>query len=368
MLLLAGGGGLLLILAVGLFLLLRPHGGDDTASPSPTAAPTNDADAKLLGQLLDSRVDLAKRDIEDKNYRAALEKTHEVLGKDPNHAMAQQVQQQAEKALRDVDDTVAATRKAVEAGDVKAASEGLTKIFALDPKNPAAAEFSARLNQFFRSQAEAARKDMADSQRRAERVRNNAQGEYASAAGVGREAEGLFGRGEFAQATRKFSEARDAFESARRAGEHVVVRTPAPTPTPTMMTVATPTPVPTPTPTPVAATPTPEVQPAGGEDRNVREVVTVYARAIGTRNVELLKTVKPDLSGKEQDALRRAPQAEVSMNVLSVATQGEKSTVMVSRTDKLADGGKVFNFQQTLLLVKKDGRWIIQRIAIQQIP
>ena len=145
-----------------------------------------------------------------------------------------------------------------------------------------------------------------------------------------------------------------------------MVRTPTPTvptPTPTMVAVATPTPPPTPPPTPTA---TPEA-PTAGEDRAVREVVSVYARAIGTRNVELLKTVKPDLSGKEQDALKRAPQAEVTMNVLSVATQGDKSTVMVSRNDKLAENGKVFAFQQTLLLVKKDGRWIIQRIAIQLI-
>ena len=109
----AGGGVLLLILAVGLYFVLRP-GKDPEPEPTPSASPSGGTDAALLAQLLDSRADLARRDVEDKNYRAALEKTHEVLGKDPNHALARKLQDQAEKALQDIDTLVNTTRKSID--------------------------------------------------------------------------------------------------------------------------------------------------------------------------------------------------------------------------------------------------------------
>jgi tetratricopeptide (TPR) repeat protein len=360
--LIIGGGVLVLALAVGSYFVFR---GSPSASPAPSAQPSGGNDAELLKQLLDSQAQLAKKHLEDKDFRAAVSQAQEILQKDPNHAQARQVLDAAQKSLQDVDGAVAATRKALEAGDVKTASDGLSRIFALDPKNPAAAEFSTRLNQFFRGQAESARKEMSDAQRQADRTRQaSAQADYGAASAVGRDAEALYGRGEFAQATRKFMESRDAYERARRAAEHAV-KQPSAAPATTMVAVA-----PTLPPTTMAMVATPEptpVTPSGpSDDGQIRELVAQYERAIETRDPGLLKTLKPDLSGKEQEALRRAAANKVNITVGTVQIQGDKATVMCARTDRLSDG-KTFNIQQTLILARKAGRWVIQKIVSQQI-
>jgi tetratricopeptide (TPR) repeat protein len=362
--LLIGGGVLVLALAVGSYFVFR---GGASPSPAPSAQPSGAGDPELLRQLLDSQAQLARKHFEDKDFRAAVSQAQEILQKDPSHAGAKQVLDSAQKALAEVDTAVAATRKAIQGGDVKAASDGLSRILQLDPKNPAAAEFSTQLNQYFRSQAESARKDMADAQRQADRTRQaSSQAEYGAASTVGRDAEGLYGRGEFAQATRKFMEARDAYERARRAAERAAHTPPTAAPTTTMMAVATTLP-----PTTMAAIATPEptpVAPSGpSDDGQIRELVAQYERAIETRDAGLLHTLKPDLSGKEQDALRRAAATKVNITVGTIQMQGpDKATVMCARTDRLADG-KTFNIQQSLILAKKAGRWTIQKIVSQAI-
>jgi tetratricopeptide (TPR) repeat protein len=362
--LLIGGGVLALALAIGSYFIFR---GGPEPSPAPSAQPGGGSDAELLKQLLDSQALLARKQLEDKDFRAAVKQAQEVLAKDASHAEAVAVLASAQKALQDVEAAVAETRKAMDAGNVKGASEGLTRILALDPKNPAVAEFEPRLNQFFRSQAEAARKEMADAQRLADRTKQaSSQPDFGAATALGREGETLFGRNEFAPATRKFMESRDAYERARRAAERAAKAPPsatAPPPT-TMIAVATPHP---PTTVAVVATPEPPTPPpAQSEEGDIRELVSQYERALETRDPGLLKTLKPDLSGREQDALKRSTSSEVNITVGTIQMQGGKATVMCARTDRLSDG-KTFNIQQTLILAKKAGRWTIQKIVSQQI-
>jgi serine/threonine-protein kinase len=359
--LLIGGGVLVVVLAIGGYFAFR---GGSEPEVAPSTQPGT-GDPALLKQLLDSQALLAKKTLEDKDFRAASKQAQEILAKDPNHPVAKEVLAGAERALQDVEAAVNATRQALEGGDMKAASENLSRIFALDPTNPAATEFSTRLNQYFRAQAEAARSEMTAAQRQASRTRQaSTQAEFGAASAVARDAESLFGRGEFAQATRKFMESRDGFERARRAAERAAAAPPSVAPpttlavAPTTMTAATmaeaPTPAPPPTPT------------GSGDEGAIRELVAQYERAIETRDVGLLKTLKPDLSGKEQDALRRAAANDVRITVGTLQLNGDKATVMCARTDRLGDG-KSFNIQQTLILAKKGGRWVIQRIVSQQI-
>jgi tetratricopeptide (TPR) repeat protein len=362
---LIGGGVLLLVLAIGSYFVFR---GGPEVTPSPSASPGGGTDAALLKQLLDSQALLARKHLEDKDFRAAVKQAKEVLDKDASHGDAAAVLASAEKALEQVDVAVAETRKAMDGGDVKAASEGLSRILALDPKNPAVGEFEPRLNQFFRSQAEAARKEMADSLRQADRTRQaSSQPDYGAGSAVARDAEALFAKGEYAQATRKFMESRDAYERARRGAERAAKATPSVTPTTTMVAVATTQP---PTTIAMVATPEPPTPPPSSghaDEGEIRELVSQYERALETRDPGLLKTLKPDLSGREQDALKRSAANDVNITVGTIQMQGgEKASVMCARTDRLSDG-KTFNIQQTLILSKKGGRWTIQRIVSQQV-
>ena len=361
---LIGGGVLVLVLAIGSYFIFRSK---PEPSPTPSAQPSAGSDAALLKQLLDSQALLARKQLEDKDFRAAAKQAQEVLDKDAGHAEAAAVLAAAQKSLQEVEAAVAETRKAMDAGNVKGASEGLTRILALDPKNPAVAEFEPRLNQFFRSQAESARKEMSDSQRQAEHTKQaSSQGDFGAAVAVGRDAEALFAKGEFAQATRKFMESRDAYERARRAAERAAKAPPSVTAPPsTTLTAA----VTTLAPTTMASVITPEPPtppPAGHADEaEIRDLVAQYQRALETRDPGLLKTLKPDLSGKEQDALKRSLATSVNITMGPIQLQSpEKAQVMVARTDRLSNGNNV-GMQQTLILTKKTGHWTIQQIRSQ---
>jgi hypothetical protein len=357
---LIGGGALVLVLAVVSYFVFRDK------EPGPEVPPSTVAgtpDPALVRQLLDSKAQLAKKNLEDKDFRTALAQADEILGQDPAHAEAIQVKQGAQKALQDVEAAVAATRRAIEGNDMKAAAAGLQRIFDTDPKNPAAAEFSTRLNQFFRGQADAARRDMTDAQRQADRQKASSQPDYAAGGALGREAEALLRSNEFAQATRKFAEARDAYDRARRAALR-----PA-TPPPTLAPVATAPPETLPPTTIAMATPTPEPAtppPDEVEKAQIRQLAQAFQQAMQAKDPGQLRTLKPDLSGREADALKRSAAVSVTMRVADIDLKGDSATVMLSRTDGLPDG-KTLRLQQTLVLAKRGGRWVIVRMAAQPI-
>jgi ketosteroid isomerase-like protein len=292
-----------------------------------------------------------------------LAEAEKVLAQDPNHGEAKAVQEGAQKALRDVEAAVQATRQALDTNDMKAAAAGLSSIFALDPNTPSAAGFSSRLNQYFRGQAETARKEMSEAQRLADRQKAGSQPDYGAAGAIVRDANALFAKNEFAQATRRFVEARDAYDRARRAALRPA--TPAPTLAPaTTMAVEI-----TQPPTTVAvATPTPEATPPPGaaDEAEIRALAQAFQQALQAKDPGQLKTLKPDLSGKEADALKRSASLSVTLRVADIDLRGDKATVMLSRTDALPDG-KSLRLQQTLILAKRGGRWVIVRMAAQPI-
>jgi hypothetical protein len=59
-----------------------------------------------------------------------------VLDKDASHARPPRCWHSAQKAMEEVEAAVAETRKAMDTGNVKGASEGLSRILALDPRTP----------------------------------------------------------------------------------------------------------------------------------------------------------------------------------------------------------------------------------------
>jgi hypothetical protein len=204
---------------------------------------------------------------------------------------------------------------------------------------------------------------MTDAQRQADRQKASSQPDYAAGGALGREAEALLRSNEFAQATRKFAEARDAYDRARRAALR-----PA-TPPPTLAPVATAPPETLPPTTIAMATPTPEPAtppPDEVEKAQIRQLAQAFQQAMQAKDPGQLRTLKPDLSGREADALKRSAAVSVTMRVADIDLKGDSATVMLSRTDGLPDG-KTLRLQQTLVLAKRGGRWVIVRMAAQPI-
>ena len=363
---LVGGGALLVALMTGgIYLLTRPDDkgtGGTTETPSP-GPPGPDVDA-LTRQLLDSQVELAKKHLDDKNFRRAREGAEKVLQKDGQHAGAKAILEQADRSLREVEENVRQVKAALDAGDTGAASAALSRVMALDPQNPAAAEYSSRLNSVFQGKADAARNDMKKQQQDALRAKAGNQPDFGAAGTLSGDAEAAFKKGEFLVATRKFMEARDAYARARRAAERAERVTPPPTVAATLAPV---TPPPTPVvtaPPPVSLAPTPVPVPT--DEATVRSVVASYKRAVETHDDGLYGTLKPDASANEKRSIKQNPALSVEMRVADVRIEGNTATVMVSRKDSTRDG-QVLQLQQTLILQKRGDGWIIRSITSQLI-
>lgn len=111
-------------------------------------------------------------------------------------------------------------------------------------------------------------------------------------------------------------------------------------------------------------TPPAAVEPV--EDAAVRKVIADYGRAIETKDLELFKIVKPNLTQEEERRARTAfdtvKSQVVKITVNSVDVQGSDAVVRVSRRDTL-NGSLVSSFPQTFRLARKAGGWAIQEIG-----
>ncbi len=209
----------------GALLVVKQRG----AAPAPTPPSVADAQVAALSEaLVGTQVELAQRDLEDKKYREALAQAERALKLAPGNAEAKDVLARAQAQLATIEQAASEARASLEQGDTKTATQALARLLALDPSHPAATELSARLNSFFEAQALDAKRSAADSRAQAEKSKAAASETYGQAVTRAREADGLLARGEFADATRAFLEARDAFDRARRAAEARPLPAPAP--------------------------------------------------------------------------------------------------------------------------------------------
>ena len=212
--LLLGGGlaaAVLLAAATGLWLRAR------AAAPAPPApaAPTAAATDALTQELVRKQLRLAHAELDDKNYKIAITEAEGVLKLAPGHPDALAVVGAARERFDELERAVAETRRLVEAGDNEGASRELVHVLELDPRHEAAAELSSRLNSTFRAQAEAAATELRAARDAAARAGTAAEPLQGADAAATR-AEQLMYRGEFAEATRTFMEARDELDRARR--------------------------------------------------------------------------------------------------------------------------------------------------------
>jgi hypothetical protein len=356
--------------------------------PAPAAAAPGAGDklGALTDALVTSQLELARRNLEDKQYRAAVAQVDQVLKLDPSNSAAQQVATEAQASLAALDAAADEARRAMDAGQVQPAAAALARVLALDPRHPVAAELSERLNRHFQAQSSEARRMMTAAREAAVRARAETQRPYTEAVTLATEADVLQRRNEFAVAAQKFLESRDRFEQARRtavaqAQAPIQVRATAPPPTapPVTHAVAAPPPVATePPPAPVTTTlaaapvvhaptpaPTAAQAPVVNEEPAIRRLIADYERAIETRDLALFRTVKPNLSGQEERTLRatfaQVRSHQIDMTLGPIEVQGSQARVRLQRQDMI--DGKPFNFQQTLVLGKDAGAWTIKEIG-----
>ncbi len=192
-----------------------------TGSGAPAPAPSGtDARVGVLTEaLVSTQMELAKRDLEDKNYESASAQADRALKLSPGSPEAREIKAAAQQALKNLNAAAAEAKAKLEAGDMDGASEALGRVLALDPKHPVATELSAKLNSFFQRQAEDAKREASRARAQAERAQASGDAVFREADASATDAEQQLSKGEFAVATQGFLDARDTFDRARRAAE-----------------------------------------------------------------------------------------------------------------------------------------------------
>jgi serine/threonine protein kinase/tetratricopeptide (TPR) repeat protein len=224
--LVAGAG--LLVLVLGLAagaLWLRAR-----SRPGPSATPSAAASqvGALTHALATTKAELAQRELENKNYAGAVQQAENALLLVAGQPNATRVLAQARGRLKELDEGIATARALVDRGDTEAATQQLSRVLELDPRHPAAAELSARLNGAFQAEADAAGQSMRTARADASAAGASGRPEFAAATEKARGASELAQRGEYADATRTFLEARDGFDRARRAARAQASPAPGP--------------------------------------------------------------------------------------------------------------------------------------------
>ncbi|HEY8231704.1 MAG TPA: serine/threonine-protein kinase [Vicinamibacteria bacterium] len=400
--LLVGGAALALAGVAAAVVWLRPR---------PNAAPTADAPASQAAQdqlgvitdvVVTGKLELARADLENRDYAAAIAGAREALQFDPANAEAKALIAQAERTQRELDAAVAEARAAVGRGDTGRATAALGQVLQLDPRHPVADELKASLNQAFRQQADEARRLSVEARAAADKARATSLPDYAAARTLATQADASFGREDYTGAAQKFFAARNGFEAARRAADAARVVAAdaarvaaAPTPRPTAAAYAT---VPPPTTAPTSAAPAPPQptyvpppsaapvpqptiasnpvstpslpapatsQPDAG-DAAVRRVLADYERAIEGKDINLFRSLMPGLSADAEKRLREAFGAvksqDVGIAVDSVLVEGDRATVRVHRQDTIS-GRKQTATQQVFRLARSGGVWQIVSIG-----
>ena len=217
------GGGLALLLVGGLAVSYLAWTRTRPAPAPPPPSPTPDASRAQVGALTQALVatqlQLAARELDDKNYTGAIEQADRILKLDAQNAQARRIRGQASARKEEVATAANDAQQAADAGDSEQASLALARLLELDPSHPAAAALSERLNSAFKTRAEEAGRSMARSRGDAEAARANPSETFTKAEATARDAETRLQKGDYAEATRSFLEARDGFDRARRAAK-----------------------------------------------------------------------------------------------------------------------------------------------------
>jgi serine/threonine protein kinase len=250
-------------------------------------------DPVIMNLLIETKLDLARRELEDKNYKRTIDQSAQILTLSPNNPDAVAIREQAQSALREIETSVKDARDAVARGDSAQATAALERVMARDPKNPIIAELSSGLNANFAARATQAKAEMDKAKTTTQAVAGASDDPaFAEAEKLATTAAQALKDRQFTAATQTYVQARDAYDRARRAIEAkereaaraakanvplptVPAATPQPTPTPAPVATAVLRPIPVET--PVLATPTPTPAPTAAPIQTPTPAPTVAA-------------------------------------------------------------------------------------------
>ena len=301
---------------------------------------------------IEGRLELADTSLRNRNYRAALAYANEVLAEAPDHGRAAEIRNEAQAVIAQSDKAVDEARRLLRAGNLDGASAAVDAVRAIDPSAPELTELSARLVDLSRAQAKSLRQPATS------------------------------------PPLIPPPEVRPAPSTARQ--ETASPPTPpAPavsTPPPTAPLAVAPPPAPSPEaaprppvervpslPAPAAAVQveakTPPPVSAQDDEDAIRRLVASYARAIETKDLDLFRSLKPNLSGEEERRLREGFRAvssqQVRLTILSIEPAGQSTVVRLRRQDTIDAGGRRQSTEtrQTMTLTRMGGRWVISVIG-----
>ena len=117
----------------------------------------------------------------------------------------------------------------------------------------------------------------------------------------------------------------------------------------------------------VAATDLQAAPPVDAPEENaIRKVIADYAKAIETKDLDLFKSVKPNLSLDEEKRARTAfasiQSQVVKITFLSIDVKERQATVKVTRRDTI-NGSIPGSFPQTFNMSKGRTGWVIDEIG-----
>jgi tetratricopeptide (TPR) repeat protein len=134
---------------------------------------------------------------------------------------------------------------------------------------------------------------------------------------------------------------------------------------------AAPTPTPAPTPAPVTTTaPATSSAPTREQDEaGIRQALATYERAIESKDIDLFRQAKPNLTSDEAkrltDSFEAVDSHNVELAVQTITIEGDSATAVVSRRDVIVIRGRSQNGnsrQQSFALQESNGRWVITAI------
>ena len=356
--LLVAGAAAVVFLAAGIGLVSW-RWGRRAHAPSPGPPPTGSSVDSLTQELVHKQVRLAQRELEDKNYAAATAEAEGALKLAPGQPEASAVLAEARDRTQGLDRSVAEARRLVDAGDTEGAARELSHVLELDPRHPAASELTARLNSAFRAQADQAAASMRSGRAAAQAA--GAPAEALSSAEEGaRQAQDLMGKGEYADATRLFLQARDGFDRARRDGLlHGVAPAVAPA-GPRAAAVSTPAAEPVPKPAATASVAAPRTIPVRAEEAAPAppEPTTIPARAFVAEDTTIATPSAGGIEGFDTSDVssRRPPQfaGRMEFEVLPPAVRpGEPFVVRIHLRN---DGRRAVKVRGLSLAAVVDGK------------
>ena len=342
----------LLVTALALVLLRGPWFADQVGSE------TSEEEVSALSDvLLQSQVALATTSLAARDYQGAIAYAETVLASAPDHAEALRVHAEARAALDQAETALSEAQALLDAGQREQAAQAVAAALTIDPSHALGVELAGQLNSQFRSEAEGARVDMNQSRAAAQAAgadTADTEDEFAQGERLAREAQAQLEQEQFMLATQRFLEARDVFGRARRAAERpdatagaAAVETTAEARPPAVDQRATAPAVPperaatapavgaepvVPEPAvadpglapqaaaapaaleprvddpairePAPPTPAPSAPAPVDEASAIRNVIATYEQAIEGKDLELYRSVKPNLSAEEASQLQ----------------------------------------------------------------